>query len=37
MRDGRERRQVEVFIEMAIDVFDHRMQAPLVFGLAATR
>jgi hypothetical protein len=37
MRDAGERREVEVFVEVAIDIFDHRMQAPLVLGLAAAR
>jgi len=37
MRDGGERREIEVFVQVAIDMFEHRVQASLVLGLAAAR
>ena len=37
MRDRRERGEVEIRVEVAVDVFDHRMHAPVVLGLAAAR
>jgi hypothetical protein len=35
MRDARQSLEIELLVEMAVDVFDHRMHAFLVFGLAA--
>ena len=35
VRDAGERREIELLVEVAIDVLDHRMHALVVFGLAA--
>ena len=37
MRDAGECREIEILVEVAIDVLDHRVHAPVVFGLAAAR